>query len=530
MVLANYIKKCAELFYSSTNDDAPKYYSPYITIVQSSGYGKTALVLQVAAQIKSYYICLRSKGSTGEPMRTAAVANSKYFCGAGEENKEEAFKALFKKLTHTAKTFTSASELLMAQNILNPVKNKSFWNSLLHDCSEATGAPPSPSDLILLIIDEAASMKSGNDDQDVYLSLRRALQDKSFRIFCIMIDTNSKISTFAPTDQDDPSSRIVEGTQLFHPWTCIPTMDIRLELPPMVSTYCETIFCDEQKVFQYNRFDILRQSRPLFIRALLLSNAPKNCPGDLWNDLIAFTCKKLFGRECSKLDTAVTVLAGRYSLIPVDIMTQEALVANRMATLHNCSVSRERMEVSYEPEPVLGEGLACRMAKQFKTIMKTLSKLMASGKVSCAGNQGDYGELVAAIALSRAYDVLHENHFSRPVMVKKMLALFDITSCTIHKQKTRLSPLRGKKSQPLPPTSSGGLRFSAVLGSLVSFLQFIRLSKPLSKEMLGKGFRKRVAFFTPTNTPACDLVIPILLLSRRKEGAVSSIYTYAGSI
>ncbi len=111
---------------------------------------------------------------------------------------------------------------------------------------------------------------------------------------------------------------------------------------------------------------------------LSVSKQKTRNPGHLWNYLISFTLQKLFGKNCSELDTAVTVLAGRYSLFPVDILTQEALFANRrMATLHKCcSVSRECMIVSYVPEPVLGEGHACRMAKQFEMIIEKLSQLM----------------------------------------------------------------------------------------------------------------------------------------------------------
>ena len=184
-------------------------------------------------------------------------------------------------------------------------------------------------------------------------------------------------------------------------------------------------------------------------------------------------------------------------------------MANRMATLRACSKSRGRMLVSYVAEPVLGEGFACRMADHFESIMKQLSELMKSGRLSLAGNKGDYGELVAAVCLSTAYDVLHpgKNYFSFPVMVKAMLAKFNIRKCTIHQE------TRALRSSPAAEKDD---TFPDVLGSLVSFMQFVRLSKFPSRETLRKGFERRVAFFTHTNAPACDLVIPILLF--RKAG------------
>ena len=138
-----------------------------------------------------------------------------------------------------------------------------------------------------------------------------------------------------------------------------------------------------------------------------------------------FSSCKLYGRSSPVVDTAVAVLAGRFSLIPVDISTQQSLVANRMATLHRCSTLRDRILVSYVAEPILGEGLTSHMKDHFEAIIKELSALMKAGKLSLAGNKGDYGELVAAVSLSRAFDFLHSANelCSRPVMVKEMLSV-----------------------------------------------------------------------------------------------------------
>jgi hypothetical protein len=151
------------------------------------------------------------------------------------------------------------------------------------------------------------------------------------------------------------------------------------------------------------------------------------------------------------------------------------------------------------------------MKDHFEAIIKELSALMKAGKVSLAGNKGDYGELVAAICLSRAFDFLHAANelCSRPVMVKEMLSLFHIQKCTMQQKVARYL------SRETSSFTEDDDTFPVALGSLVGFLQFIRLSKNLTKEMLEKGFEKRVAFFTCTNMPACDIVIPIFLLRRR---------------
>lgn len=88
--------------------------------------------------------------------------------------------------------------------------------------------------------------------------------------------------------------------------------------------------------------------------------------------------RKTIRRECYSsgdvtVDTTTTILAGRYCLIPVDLYTQESLVANRMATLHVCSKECGDVLVSYVLEPILGEGFACRMDPYFEQIIQHLS-------------------------------------------------------------------------------------------------------------------------------------------------------------
>jgi len=55
--------------------------SPYISIVQSSMYGKTRLVLEIAQyHYRTVYLCLRSKTSSEYPCRTEGAF---YFLFAG---------------------------------------------------------------------------------------------------------------------------------------------------------------------------------------------------------------------------------------------------------------------------------------------------------------------------------------------------------------------------------------------------------------------------------------------------------------
>jgi hypothetical protein len=257
------------------------------------------------------------------------VADSIYFSETGVSDKKENFKVLFNKMKHIAARFQTADALLQAQNVLQPSANNEFWNIVLQEkIDESTTSRATSSELILVIIDEARNLKGdGAEINDFYKPLRRALQDfVSSGIFCIMIDTNATIANFAPKSIDDPSERVFGGLELFHPWICIPTIGIHQEFPSQctdtIRTYCDTIICEAQNVFQFNRFDLVRHSRPMFMDVLLRQSEQCGDSKRLWEELMYFSYRKLFGRSSPFVDTAVAVLAGRFSLIPVDISTQ----------------------------------------------------------------------------------------------------------------------------------------------------------------------------------------------------------------
>jgi hypothetical protein len=222
----------------------------------------------------------------------------------------------------------------------------------------------------------------------------------------------------------------------------------------------------------------------------------------------------------------MAALAGRFCLVPVDMTSKESLVANKMATLQACSVGRKSMVVDYVVEPVLGESFAFIMTIHFEKILQSLSHLMASGQLSLAGSKGDYGELIAAIVMTRAYDFRHlarDRHFSKPVMVQDILSLFQPAEGKLVVTKED-QPKRGRRKSKDESTDS-----SWILRSLVRYLQFTRLSKPLSAVVLAAGFQRCAAFLTVAGTPACDLVIPILL-GEQQQGRYVCLLLFRSSI
>ena len=64
---ADYLMNCSNSFYTKPE----RFVCPYISIVQSSMYGKTRLVREIAEHhYRTVYVCLRSKTSSGYPCRT----------------------------------------------------------------------------------------------------------------------------------------------------------------------------------------------------------------------------------------------------------------------------------------------------------------------------------------------------------------------------------------------------------------------------------------------------------------------------
>ena len=60
-----YVCECLATFQRSPDS----YFAPYISLVQSSGYGKSRLLRETAKQVVTLYVCLRTAPSTGFPRR-----------------------------------------------------------------------------------------------------------------------------------------------------------------------------------------------------------------------------------------------------------------------------------------------------------------------------------------------------------------------------------------------------------------------------------------------------------------------------
>jgi len=77
-LLSHFLKKCK---------DDKDIYAPYFVFCQSSGYGKSRLIKQLAVEASPYswpYFCLRKKGNTGYPESCNVLADLIDVVRAGE--------------------------------------------------------------------------------------------------------------------------------------------------------------------------------------------------------------------------------------------------------------------------------------------------------------------------------------------------------------------------------------------------------------------------------------------------------------
>ena len=99
-----------------------------------------------------------------------------------------------------------------------------------------------------------------------FVLLRRAFSQYHGNIACLFLSTSARIGNILPVRKNDPSSRIYEEKEdLHHPFH-YPTMLVDPPLPDSVSGHKDFAWgLTDGFVLEYNRFDYLKYSRPLFL-------------------------------------------------------------------------------------------------------------------------------------------------------------------------------------------------------------------------------------------------------------------------
>lgn len=373
----DYLKECSSKY-------NPNFiFSPYIALVQSSGYGKTRLLMETGRCLPLLYICNRAAQARGYPPRTEKATNFLL-----RENLDESeLKARLETLWNYA--VSNADELILnVMDQFNDITETKIWEDIheMHETRRMVQSKKRKRDksenveLVVLVIDEAASLakdKAGSSDVSMLRQLRRAarslVKDTSAKFMIVFIDTASSIRNFTPVAKWDRSMRPSdnesgEDLRRFHPFILRKSFDI-LKKP-----------------------DGTNAGRPLL--------AQPNC-----NRI--FVLRKIIGAMTVEEAPKEGLLAMILSRVGVTIYPQfkysSTLVASHMATLLACSNDHSNILCMYVSEPTLADGAALGWTKEkylTEYALPALDNVLREG----AFGAGSAGEIVAQILMLHAFD------------------------------------------------------------------------------------------------------------------------------
>lgn len=342
--LYEYIKKCSQAFITGTN-----WYSPYISICQSSGWGKSRLLRQLSRKASVLYVSFMSKKRRGQgyPRRTTKAID--FLCGGPQEWSQ--FKDRLKHAIECMRGFRYyldfdeyGEDLWGAIKLNYEQAPKPQQIKLDFDPPKVDGKvfdKQQSDNLVIVVFDEAREMLDTQitktvDDEEVkeilFLECRRHLISICSRecpVFGIFADTSSRISNYSPPAGElAPSAREVDGQRLFRPYIVTGNMDARAEGAAETDWMKDDYICN--------------LGRPLW--------------GSVEQPLKLAANKLTLGKAHFPLSVLALFLArvGLF-LSQVHVGTSE-LVANHMATLLAADAGRTGLLVTYVSDPVLSEG------------------------------------------------------------------------------------------------------------------------------------------------------------------------------
>jgi len=533
-----------------------RYHSLTTSVVQSSGYGKSRILLESGRNgLNVIYACLRMPGSTGYPVRNERLFN--HLVAINDENKLANFlRCTF--LHAVIELSNSRTPEAFAQFQHEEPKFESFWDGAIKFYSEISRSngmadvrnsfdfiqndmykklkdKPTmtrtsyeldvvgnvclvPSELIL-VLDEASSLlamkQSGGVKLSLFRNLRRAMRLIGSQNFVlVLVDTLSSVSEFSPPSVFDPSYRGAPGHEIFAPFYEVLTFDS-----------CLSRGSKTKNLRARNLALLFAQGRPIWSAYFFNTEIADNFAMANVTDAVTFAKKKLSFSEEMALKTEEShnaVASVRFGITEImDHSVASDLMSSYMATGVYIGKDRLRMVVHYPSEPVLSEA-ACRLIYQLnkegsKFGMDSpamLSQVLANFSSSWASgiiHAGDAGELLARILLSVAYDSAHfddvnrnEKFFSDPVTVRSFLAhLISIEYQNKFKEEF------GSKLFICDPK---------LISGTVAFTTFVKMAvfpgDGMSQSLLKRAFQLRTALMLRSNQPGVDVVIPVFLNDR----------------
>ena len=193
--------------------------SPYFCLVQSSGYGKTRLLREVARKARVLYVCMRSEESTyrGYPQRSSTAIRA-LFGGLDKESVANYVEGLSARF---AKCFQYALTNLPEPGVNDKSSHASFPSERLAeivwklDDMQVSGEMDrsTSNELVILVLDEArATLNNYVGGISRFHLIRRALayysrSSKQRKLVIVFVDTSSRIQKNSPSSDKEQSLR-----------------------------------------------------------------------------------------------------------------------------------------------------------------------------------------------------------------------------------------------------------------------------------------------------------------------------------
>ncbi|CAG8651920.1 8725_t:CDS:2, partial [Paraglomus brasilianum] len=196
----------------------------YLTIIQSSGYGKTRAGCELAAEFPFVYVCFRESGSTGYPLATLKSMDMLRNINAAKDVDEAEVEALgwirsIVSMFHEKKEeFCKKQPQEKYQQALLKDQQQAtdFWNTV--NANHGKEEMPQTKEKIILFINEASALLSKKKDQvdvtkknQAFRAVRHALFKYKAYVTGLLTDTNSLVANLAPQLEHDPSWQSAES-------------------------------------------------------------------------------------------------------------------------------------------------------------------------------------------------------------------------------------------------------------------------------------------------------------------------------
>jgi len=393
--------------------------SPYVSVVQSSFYGKTRLVREIArTYFRTVYVCLRDEDSPGYPVRTEG-AFTHLFSGLSDLENGKDFSRLladrFRRLISSA--MTNLMDPQDAGNRIHKEDNRLgvnydeckfpselipdlLWNDhLLQPWTENDQFPgnesTSSSSLIFLAIDEARYTLEAKSSEGV--SLFRYIRNAArivatslpghLRFMIAFLDTTSRIQNFSPSAERDSKDVIFDTENaervLFRPYVLIRTSDV--------------FFTPELSARSQNLEGLVHSTKWLNAgRPIMKLADPKD-------NILVLKLQGGLSEPRNPVDKVAIILARvGAQVLPTHSFSSE-LVSGNMATLLGTNTARDRCLTRFVSEPALARA-AGKIWDIEGMLEGTLLPALHTAILSEAFNRGRDGEIVAQVVLLLAFD------------------------------------------------------------------------------------------------------------------------------